>query len=170
MLKKQLLVLLSTALLSLAYFSADAQVYKSAVGLRLGYPWAVTYKTFISESSALEVYAGYRGWAGWSWFSVNGAYQVHRPFPNVDNLQWYFGGGAGILFWNFDDPFFEDEYGTTVFSIQGYLGLDYTFEDVPINLTLDWIPTFWLNGYDDGFHGNYGNLAVRYVLGGGASR
>lgn len=139
-------------------------------GLRLGYPWAASFKTFISESSALEVYAGYRGWSFYNWFSVNGAYQIHRPFPNVENLQWYFGGGAGVYFWNYDTGFLDDNSSDVSFSVQGYLGLDYTFEDLPINLSIDWVPTIFLNGYGDTFGPGYGNLAARYVLGGGATR
>ncbi len=126
-------------------------------------PWSVTYKTFLSDAGALEVYAGYRGWEFYNWFSVNAAYQYHKPFPNVDNLRWYVGGGAGVYFWSYDNAF-ADANDNTSFSLQGYLGLDYTFENAPVNLSVDWVPTIFLTGYGSGFGAGYGNFAVRYVI------
>lgn len=161
--KKHFFVLFSTVFLLFVGLSANAQTYKSAVGARLGYPWSASFKTFISESSALEAYVGYRGWAFYNWFSINGAYLIHKPFPEVEGLQWYFGGGAGVYFWNYDTGF-ADTNDNTSFSVQGYLGLDYKIEDIPLNLTLDWVPTIFLSGYGRGFGGGYGNLGVRYVL------
>jgi len=143
-----------------------AQDYKSAVGIRLGSPWAASYKTFISESSALEGYVGFRSWFGYSNISLNGAYQVHKDIESVDGLQWYFGGGGGVELYryrNFDE-------GNTVFKISGYLGLQYTFADTPISATVDWVPSFVfgdsLFGINTtGFRAGYYNLGVRYVLG-----
>ncbi len=140
----------------------QAQDYQSAVGLRLGYPLAVSYKTFISEQGALEGFAGFRSWIGYSWVSINGAYQHHFPISGVDGLQWYAGGGAGIQFWNWKGTVLDD--GNTSFGIFGALGLDYKFANAPINLSLDWMPTFFINGYLSGFGGGYGSLAARYTL------
>jgi hypothetical protein len=42
--------------------------------------------------------------------------------------------------------------------------LDYAFEDTPINISIDWIPTLAFNGYLRGFGGGYGNIGVRYIL------
>lgn len=142
---------------------ADAQNFKSAVGARLGYPVSATFKHFLNESNAVEVYAGFRGWSTYSWFTLSGAYQVHKPLEDVTKgLEWYFGGGASVYFWNYD---FSTEFSTTTLGLQGYLGLQYTFEDTPINLSVDWIPTVFIgNGFTSGFGGGYGSLAVRYVL------
>ena len=43
-------------------------------------------------------------------------------------------------------------------------GLQYTFDDVPVNVSLDWVPTVFLTGYISGAGLGYGSLAVRYVL------
>jgi len=145
---------------------AVAQDFKSAAGLRLGYPWAASYKTFISESNAIEVYAGFRGWVGYSAVTLNGAYQIHKDIESVEGLQWYFGGGAGVQFWSYDA--FEES--STFFSVSGYLGLQYTFPDSPISLTVDWVPTFLVGDTlfglgASGFSGSYGGVGARYVLG-----
>lgn len=144
-----------------------SQDFDSAVGLRLGYPTSVTYKKFINETAAIEGYVGFRSFAGASYLSVNGAFQLHKDIADVDQLQWYYGAGAGVVLWNVD---FGNN--STSVGIQGYLGLSYTFDGTPINVSADWIPTFFLNGltgYGDGLNTGYGTIAVRYVLGGGSS-
>ncbi|MDX2067050.1 MAG: hypothetical protein SFV55_01425 [Haliscomenobacter sp.] len=50
-----------------------AQAYNSAIGLRLGYPTSVSYKKFLTESNAIEIFAGYRGYSFYNWFSVGAA-------------------------------------------------------------------------------------------------
>jgi hypothetical protein len=59
----------------------QAQDYKSAVGVRLGYPLAISYKTFISESSAIEAYVDYRGYSFYNYISVNGYLGLQYTFP-----------------------------------------------------------------------------------------
>jgi opacity protein-like surface antigen len=144
--------------------SAQAQDFKSAVGLRLGYPLSISYKTFMDEKSAIEGYVGFRAFSGvGSYFTISGAYQIHNDFPDVNNLQWYYGAGASVNFWSFKSTFLED-FSSTSFGVQGYLGLSYTLEDTPLNLSVDWIPTIFLGGYSSGFGGGYGSLAARYIL------
>ena len=143
----------------------QAQYYSSAIGARLGSPLSVSYKTFVNETSAVEAYVGFRGYSGYSWVSANVAYQIHNMIGDVDGLSWYYGFGAGLYFYNFDSGFFNDNSSNTAFSVQGYLGLDYAFAEAPINLTVDWIPTYFINGYGSGFGAGYGTLGVRYILG-----
>lgn len=143
--------------------NVSAQDFDSAVGLRFGRPNSVTYKKFINESAALEGFVGYRSFFGANFVTISGAYQIHKDIAEVDNLQYYYGGGASVYFWSVD---FGDS--STSLGIQGYLGLSYTLENTPINFSIDWIPTFFINGLDGfgtGFGGGYGSLAVRYVLG-----
>lgn len=167
--KKQFTFLI---LLGLFLFStpSKAQNFKSAIGLRLGYPMSVTYKQFVSESGAFEVYAGTRGFngilnTGYRWYSISGAYQIHKPIESIEGLDYYYGAGASVYFWTFD---FDTDSSTTSFGLQGYGGLSYTFADNPFNISIDWVPTFFLNGFGgSGFGAGYGSVAVRYVLSGG---
>ncbi len=136
-------------------YSGYSQNYNSAVGLRLGYPTSVTYKKFISENHALEFYGGIRSYFGFTNIHLNAAYLIHNDIESVDNLQWYYGGGGGVILGD----------GYTAIDINGYLGLEYTFEDIPLSLSLDWVPTFVLGHYGlSGFGGGYGALAARYIL------
>ena len=166
--KKQIILL---ALFSCFIFITNSysQQYKAALGARLGSPLSVSFKTFISESSALEVYGGTRsfgsGFADYRWWIVSGAYQVHKPLDLGDftGLEYYFGAGASVYFWSFGEGFLTNE-STTTFGAQGYAGLSYTFENIPINLTVDWVPTYFFNGYGSGFGADYGSLGIRYIF------
>jgi hypothetical protein len=80
-------------------------------------------------------------------------------------LRWYFGFGGHVGFWNGDytrgwgDP----GVGYTVIGIDGILGLEYSFSEVPINIGIDWKPAYNLSGYT-GFWGDGGALSVRYIF------
>lgn len=150
----------ATALLTAG--ALQAQSYQSAIGARLGAPFAASYKTFISEPGAIELFAAFWGRPGYNWFSANGAYQHHFPITGVDNLAWYAGGGAGVQFWSWSGAALDN--ASTSISIMGVIGLDYKFADIPLNLSLDWMPTYFLGGFLGGFGGGYGSLSARYVL------
>jgi hypothetical protein len=141
----------------------QAQDYKAAVGARLGYPLSASIKYFISEKSALEGYVGTRGYSGYRWANVSGAYLFHQPIEGVEELKWYVGGGASVYFWTYDFGIGEG-FGSTSFGVQGYGGLEYTFEEVPLTISADWVPTIFFNSYASGFGYGYGSLAVRYIL------
>jgi hypothetical protein len=79
----------------------------------------------------------------------------------MEGLQWYYGGGANITLYSGDYDLYDNDQGGTTFGIAGNLGLDYKFEDVPVNVSLDWIPVFSF-GYD--FGGDGGGIAVRYTF------
>ena len=154
----------------LALTNLQGQDYQKAIGLRLGYPVSATYKQFLNGSNnAVEVFVSYRSEKvfnyGWSWIGLGGGYQVHNDIESVDGLQWYYGGGASIYFWSYDDEFsgFDDEASLS-FGVLGFLGLDYKFANAPVNLSLDWVPTFFINGYGNGFGADNGALAVRYTF------
>ncbi len=154
-----------TLAIMFAFSAAYSQsTYKSAIGLRFGVPLSVSYKQFISEPGAIEVFAGFRNYSGYGWFNVGGLYQHHKPIESVAGLQWYFGGGAAAYFWNYDFDLPGDDDTNVNLSILLNLGLDYKFESVPLNLSVDWVPGFFIGGYARGFGGGYGALSARYTL------
>ena len=146
--------------------STSAQNYKGAIGARLGYPISVSGKFFVKENNAIEAYLGFRNYSSYNWVTGGVAYQIHKPLEigEIERLSFYYGAGVNVFFWNYDDNFGGDDDVSTSFGIAGYLGLDYAFENSPINLTVDWVPIFFLNGYKDGFRGGYGSFGVRYIF------
>jgi len=161
---KTILVIFFTTLGTFAF----GQSYNSAIGLRLGSPFSVTYKKFISESAAIEAYGGLRFYGLYSWVSASAAYQKHKPLEieSIENLNWYWGVGGSVYFWSYDVAFVGANSSSTSFSVDGYIGLEYTFTDTPVSISIDWVPKFFVNGFGNGFGAGYGGLAARYVLGG----
>ncbi len=158
-------LIFTLSIIGCCVFAAQSQsTYKTAVGLRLGYPWSVSLKHFISEPGAIEVYAGYRGYSFYNWFNVGALYQHHTPIEGVEGLRWYAGGGGAVYFWNFNRGFNNNEAANTSIGVSGCLGLDYKFANAPFQLSFDWVPTFFINGFDNGFRAGYGGLAARYTL------
>jgi hypothetical protein len=141
--------------------------FQSAIGLRLGYPLALSYKFFISEPAAIELYLGIRSYSFYSEFVPGAMYLYHFPISGVDGLNWYVGGGASLYAFNYKNNYCP-ECGGLAFGINGAIGLDYTFADAPINLSVDWLPGIVI-GADDfigrgGFGASNGALAARYTL------
>ncbi len=142
----------------------SAQGYTSAVGARLGSPLSLSYKTFISTTDAVEVYAGLRPYRKYGSFSLNGAYQIHADLSEVDGLQWYYGAGAGFQVWSYRNY----DRGSSTFSLSGYLGLEYLIPDFPLSVTLDWVPTLFVGRHRvpgfNRFGPGYGAVGIRYIL------
>ena len=145
---------------------SNAQGYSTAIGARFGSPLSASFKKFINDSDrAIELNAGYRNFDFWNWYNVSGALQIHKDINDVEGLMWYYGGGASVYFWSFNNDFFGDRSVSTSFGVQGYIGLDYKFANAPVSVTLDWVPTLFIRGLDSGFGAGYGALAVRYTIG-----
>ena len=144
--------------------ASNAQDYESAIGLRLGVPASISYKKFLDNSAAMEIYGSFRGRSGYNWLALSGAYQIHNDIPSVNALRWYYGGGASLYFYSFDAGFDDSGEGNLGIGINGYLGLEYTLSNTPISFSLDWVPTIFLIGFNNGFAGGQGALGIRYVL------
>jgi hypothetical protein len=165
MMKKLFLSLAIT--LSFLTAGSAQQDYQTAIGLRLGYPWSASFKHFLSEKGAVEAFAGFRGYSGYRWVNLGATYQHHSPIQSVEGLKWFAGGGASAFFWSYNNNFLglNDDYANVTFGILGIVGLDYKFADVPLNVSLDWMPAFFIgNGYTTGIGFGYGALSARYVL------
>lgn len=156
-----------------AAFFIKAQDFNSAIGARLGTPFAASYKTFISQESALEGVAGF--WSGYysRYIQLAVLYQKHNALGDVSNLQWYYGFGGGVNFWS--DGIDRRTYANNGVSVVVYgdIGLSYTFENIPLNLSLDWVPglaikisgnPLYSDYYGSGFGAGLFGLAARYVL------
>jgi hypothetical protein len=108
--------------------SASAQ-YRHQAGVRLGSADQVvstgfTYRYHFNNGKAVEAILNLR-----DPIALGALYEVFKPINAVPNLQWFYGGGAYVGFSGFDN-----------FGITGIAGVDYQFNEVPINLTIDWKP------------------------------
>ena len=152
-------ILTLTLVIFISVFTA-AQDYNTGVGLRLGFSNGLTVKHFLSQRSAVEGLLATR----WRGFEITGLFEVHNQAFDIERLNWYYGFGGHIGFWNGDNTKWG-VVGTnyTIIGIDGILGIEYNFSEVPINIGLDWKPAFNLTGYT-GFWGDGGALSIRYIF------
>ncbi len=156
MMKRTLTIVLLLVALTIG---AQAQSYKSAIGLRGGDPSGITFKTFINSTNAIELIAG-TGYWGHN-FAVTGFYQWQKPTDWTPNLDWFIGPGVHIGFWN---DYWKDYYSTgLLLGVDGIIGLEYTLDDIPLNFSLGFGPSFQLTSGPGWYYWN-GGFAVRYVF------
>ena len=127
--KKIPLAILIVTCMSLTQ-GAFSQDYKLGLGIRLSNSSptlsnSISVKYFLDPSSAVEGLLSFGG----SRFGIGGLYQVHNPL-NFPGLKWFYGGGAYLGF----------QSSNTYLGPTGIIGLDYKFEKIPLNLSLDWKP------------------------------
>lgn len=136
-----------------------AQDYRTALGLRLGSSTGISVKHFIRSGTAIEGLLTTR----WDGAMITGLYEGVGVAFREPNLAWYFGGGAHIGFWN-SKPYWRDQYDShSVFGLDLILGMEYTFDEVPLNLAFDWKPAINIIGYQ-GFWADEFALSIRFAF------
>lgn len=138
--------------------TTNSSSYRTALGVKIWNGGGITLKHFVNGSNnALEGIAYFynRG------FRLTGLYEIHGQIADAAGLKWYVGPGAHIGFYNENKYYANDD--RTYVGIDGVLGLDYKFKGAPINMSIDWQPSFEF-GDGRGFYGNWGGLGIRYTF------
>jgi hypothetical protein len=157
-------IILSAIMLIGLAFTAQAQdISKNALGLRLGdsdgFGGEISYQRGLSDNNRLELDLGWRNSNNVDAFKLTGLYQW---VWNIDGgFNWYAGVGGGVGSWN-NDTFNDD--GTFVF-VAGDLGIEYNFNEAPIQLALDIRPELYFSDNDNFREDNFGPdlaLSIRY--------
>jgi opacity protein-like surface antigen len=162
-------LLLSAVMLFGIAINANAQdISKNALGLRLGdndgFGGEISYQRGLSGNNRLELDLGFRNSKDVDAFKLAGLYQW---VWNIEGgFNWYAGVGGGIGSWSYDRRIGNDRYkdsGTILF-VAGDLGIEYNFDEAPIQLSLDIRPELYFNS-DDYREDNFGPdiaLGIRY--------
>lgn len=138
---------------------ASGQEYKTGIGIRAGFSSGLTIKHFTSNKAALEGLLTTR----WQGFDITGLYEIHNQAFDVHHLNWYYGGGAHLGFYNGNYVYWgRSGAAYTIVGIDGILGIEYTFDEIPINIGIDWKPALNLIGYTGIW--SEGGISVRYVF------
>lgn len=159
-------ILLSSCLLLAFGSGAFSQPYKLAGGLRLGSPVSLSLKYLPSSSFGLEAFLGYRNSTFFNWTMLGVVATRHQPIDllDIEGLSSYYGAGLAVFSWNWKDNQFGTTYSKTSAALVGQAGIDYKFDNQPINLSIDWMPIISFSGYYRGFGAGYGAVSVRYIL------
>jgi hypothetical protein len=152
-------VLLTTCIFLVIAAAAQAQSksyngtsYTNALGVKVWDGAGISFKHFFNQNAGELIGYFYRDGVRFT-----GLYEIHGDISGVDGLKWYIGPGAHV-------GFYGSKYGDGAFvGLDGVLGLDYKFSGAPINLSLDWQPSFEF-GDGRGFYGGWGGLGIRYTF------
>ena len=131
--------------------TSGAQSEKNAIGLRIGWGAEASYQRFLNNGNRIEADLGL-DWGGG--INVAGTYQwVFDLSALSPGFNWYVGPGVALGLW--DKNF--------AVGIIGSIGIEYNFA-IPLQLSLDWRPGFYLNTGNSNFNFGYTGFAlgVRY--------
>jgi hypothetical protein len=141
-------------------FVATAQDYKTGIGVRGGFANGLTIKHFIGSNTAIEGIIATR----WKGLEVTGLFEIHNVAFKTERLKWYYGLGGHIGFWDGKYTNWGTPHNTyTVIGVDGIIGLEYSFTEIPFNISIDWKPAFNITGYS-GFWADGGALSFRYIF------
>ncbi len=148
--------------------SAYSQIYEKQVGMRLGVTSGITGKIIKNDRTAIEGTLGFREGG----IQLYGLVESYHPLIKTNTTHWmiYFGGGGHMGYingynrvrrWSNTSGYYYEEQRVAgmVIGIDGVIGTDYTFNKVPITLSLEFKPflelqdfrTFYVNFWDVGF-------------------
>ena len=147
-------IMLNITLSNAQSSSSNSSTYTTALGVKF-YPTGITLKHFISDKHALEGLGYFYNYG----FRVTGLYEIYGDINNASGLRWYIGPGAHVGFYN-------TKYGGgSSAGVDGVLGLDYKVTNAPLNLSLDWQPSFEFgDNFNNGFSGGWGGFGIRYTF------
>jgi hypothetical protein len=134
--------------------SANSSTYRTALGVKVWDGGGISLKHFFNSQNAGELIAYF--WRNGVRFT--GLFEIHGDISGAQGLKWYIGPGAHVGFYSY-----KNGPDGAFLGIDGVLGLDYKFSGAPINLSLDWQPSFEF-GNDRGFYGSWGGLGIRYTF------
>ncbi len=133
--------------------------YKKAIGVKM-YPSAISYKSFLTENKAIEV-LGYFTLDG---FRTTVMMEKYSSFANTDQLSWYIGYGGHIGLWSEEWKKNNPTHDAGIaLGVDGILGLDYKIKNAPLNLSIDWQPSFNFVG-SSYFESGWAGLGIRYTF------
>ncbi len=143
-----------------AFAQTDNQTstYKRAIGVKFPGGFAISYKQFLKDNQNVEAEAMFIN----NGFRAVGLYEWNWDIQGVEGLRWYVGPGAHIGFWN-NNYSKKSNNSNAGIGIDGVIGFDYKFSDLPINISLDWQPSVDVIG-STGTALGYGGIGVRYTF------
>ncbi len=122
------------------------QNYTRDAGARFGNGLLFTYRQFYKENMALELFAGYQDRG----IRIGGLREFHKPALTKysENFRLYFGYGVhtGLNYTNqykiFNRAYRYDWTISPLFGMDGIVGIDYAFSEVPIIVAADIKPFY----------------------------
>jgi len=153
MVKKFLFILFFISFLATTVFS---QIYEKQVGILMGVTSGITGKVIKEDRVAIAGIFGFRNGG----VQIYGLLESYHPIIKTNTQRWmmYFGGGGHIGYidgynrvrrWSNTSGYYWEEQRTSgaVIGIDGVVGTEYTFNKVPITISLQFKPFLELQSF-----------------------
>jgi len=140
----------------------------NAIGLRIGdndgFSTEVNYQRALSQENRLELGLAWRSGDNFDAIKGTGIYQW---VWNIDGgFNWYAGAGASLGSFDVDNNFpgFDNDDSEFFINAAGDIGIEYNFDEIPLQLSLDFRPEIGiLNDFDDSLEFDIA-LGIRYTF------
>ncbi len=146
-----------------AFSQAKGTTYKTAIGIKAP-PAGITVKHFVQRNQALEAIVN----APRGGIRLTALYEFHFDLPGAKGLKLYAGPGLHIGSWNkewkYERNRWNRDYRGSYAGLDLVLGFDWKVNGVPLNFSLDVLPSYsWgENGYE--FSDYWGGIGFRYAF------
>ena len=159
-------ILLVVAVMGLA-FAAKAQ--NNAIGVRLsgGNQWycaEISYQRSLGAPHRVEADLGYLvdDQFDLGYLFLAGVYQLHFDISADKNLGWYFGFGPRLELFCYDGHSYYNPINFTgAVGVVGQVGMDYHFNAIPLQLSLDFRPCLYIIPNGEFRWADFG-ISIRY--------
>ncbi len=152
-------------ILALTFFSiftiskSFGQDYKTGIGIRVGTYNGLTIKYFSKPTLAWEFIIATRYRA----LGVTILVEGHTHFLGTPRLNFLYGVGGHTYFWGENNVVHSPFGKSAVVGLDGILGLEYAWANIPISMSIDWKPTLNL-GVTNRFWVDESAFSIRYTF------
>jgi hypothetical protein len=126
---------------------------ENAIGGRISNDMGITFKHHYKSNTWLEGIIDIEGHA----LVLSGLYEKYYLTPFSNNFNWFAGGGVYLGYWGYANS------SSTYAGIKGVGGLCYTLNDLPVEISIDWMPAIQIvKVFNTDF--NIFGLSIRYTF------
>ena len=149
------------AIVAVFAMSAAASAQFSGVGVRLGggQGYGAELSTMWNVGNRVEIDLGWGNGDNHTDFTLTGIYQWQGELGS--GFGWFAGVGARVAYWQWSAGHASDS--DIALGLAGQAGLEYQFSAIPIQLSLDIRPCFYLIP-ETNFHWGDIALGIRYMF------
>ena len=156
--------------------SSAPSAYTTGIGIRFGgFESGLTVKHFLKSNAAIEGILS----SGWYYRGtrITGLYEIQKPIPGAAGLSWFYGGGGHIGIYNerywyngdckdgqykYNGRWYNCDGSRATVGIDGIIGLEYFFGEIPFTIGLDIKPSIDLVGWGSRFGDSA--FSIRYAF------
>lgn len=150
------------AIVAVFAISTAANAQFSGIGVRLGggQGYGAELSTLWNFGNRVEIDLGWSNGDHYNDLSLTGIYQWQGEIGS--GFGWFAGVGARLAYWSWEDGYATSDSDIAL-GLAGQAGVEYQFSAIPIQLSLDIRPCFYLIP-NTSFH--WGDIAfgIRYIF------